>query len=323
MRIEINRLTDFYELAYPAYHRLKQDSGDEPALLELAFAPGSYTGTALNLSSDGGRVRLALRASDPTNPPVFSDLSLHLSSDAIEFENLIFRDSVSDVALLDLRVRSALAVRNCAFIANGSSANPGGELFSFAAAAPQATAEIRDCWFIRNRTLHQNPLLALNSSPPGFFADVYFDHVAFLENAAEAVIVPYAAQTLNIANCALSPAAAPARSIFVAINTTHSALTVDRSFLIGQSLPILVTRWSSTETSLDAFQPIRFTHTILFVEQDDPMPENSFLEETVIQSASLLNSGALEQGVDRAVHEAEAGFPPDIDQLYALLTTTT
>lgn len=324
MRIEISDPGAFYEVAYPAYYRLRQESGDEPAVLDLAFAPGQYTRLALNLSDAGGGrpVRLVLRAADPANPPVFSGHSIHLASDAIELAHLIVRDTVLGMSVLDLRVQSTLVVRGCAFIGNGSSANPGCELFSFGAQTARATAEIRDCWFIRNRTLHQNPLLALNALPPSRFARVRLDHVAFLDNALTFVIVPYATQALDISRCVLSPAAEAAEPpVLAAINSTDTTLMVDRSLLIGHSLPTLVTRWSSTQPSPAAFPAVRFARSAVFVEDDEPMP-NSIFEDTTIQPAARLSRGALAQGVTRALQRAEANLPPDLDQLQAALTAT-
>ena len=132
MRVQINHVDQFYELAQPARARLKADSG-EPLELEIVLMPGDYKGTNLTLGSslDDHLVQVVMRGSDLADPARLSDLSLHLKGITLRLENLVFLDTTSDAALLNVHATEEIIISNCAFIGNSSVSKPGGNYWKY------------------------------------------------------------------------------------------------------------------------------------------------------------------------------------------------
>jgi hypothetical protein len=321
MQLEIERVDQFYEVVYPAYQRLKTETGGESTTLEVVLAPGIYERTNLNLDggADGSPVRLVLRGRDPANPPVLTDLSLHLSSAELGLENLVFRNTVTDVAVVDLQARSSLEIVNCAFLNNASQAMPGGDLFAFGALGPTAKMEVRDCWFIGNRTRHINPLLALQSGVSASFAQASFDNVVFLNNAVAAVIAPYGTSRLNLVNCLAGltrQGAEPA--VLFNLSSSGPAVTVENSLIAGQSAGQLVRRSPGSEDTPPA---VELKHSQILVQElpaATPILPDLILSGTTLTSLEAVTD-KLAQLVETGTAEALAGKKPDFTALKSLL----
>ena len=327
MRVQINHVDQFYELVQPADSRLKADSG-EPPELEIVLMPGDYKGTNLTLGSslDDRLVQVVMRGMEPADPARLSDLSLHLKGITLRLENLVFLDTTSDAALLNVHATEEIIISNCAFICNSSVSKPGGKLVEMSAGSSATRAKIQNCWFIRNQTGNQDPLLAFDSLLPRCFAHVGIENVAFLDNDAAFTIAPYATQTLNITNCVHCPSAEQPPPVFVAINSTDTALTTHGSIIAGESVEQIVTRWSATTTSVDEFKPLHFQQSTLLVNDPptvDAVPKNTILDETIIQPVTMLKpTKAISKFTDKCIRLAKTGHAPDFKQLKMALVSS-
>ena len=248
MLLEIGQASDFYRAVVPAYQRVRAAEDTAGDRLEVVFAPGTYAAVNLSLGDglDGRPVDLILRAADAARPPVLRELSLSVSGQRVHLSGLIFSHSRSGAPTLRVVVGAEVTIERCAFVDLASLAPADGHLVELVAAgdAGQATASVRDCWFVGNWAQDGGTMLACLPAPPHTFGRLDLHNVACLDNHADTSVAPGPTGQVQLTACVVcEPADAGSQApvpVSIGLDQPRTQVSIAGSLCVVEDLEHLV-----------------------------------------------------------------------------------
>jgi len=232
----------------PAFQRVQAGEEKEDDRLEVVLAPGTYAGVALSLGDglDGRPLDLILRAADPARPPVLRELSVSLSGRRVQLNGLIFDHSRSGAPTLRVVVGAEVTIERCAFVDLASMAPTDGHLVELVAAGGggQASASLRDCWFVGNWAQDGGAMLACLPAPPHTFGRLALHNVALLDNHADASVAPGTTGQVQLTACVVcEPADAASQTpppVVIGLDQPRTQVAIAGSLCMVEDLEHLV-----------------------------------------------------------------------------------
>jgi hypothetical protein len=183
-------------------------AADQPARLEVRFAPGTYGVASIGpIQLDLGnspsvrqpKIDVVLRGAATTAPTVLRDMSILVRARTLQLENLILTGQLR--AALDARVTTGFAMINC-IVANNTAGSPwpGDVMLLVASLYGERPLEVtlEDTWFVGNGQQSTATLLAIRPATGSFVERVELSRCGFIGNSTSVDVQVDEARTVHL-----------------------------------------------------------------------------------------------------------------------------
>lgn len=181
----------------------------------LRLPPLPYRPFHLSLQARGPGAGIGLTVEGEGARPVpLRGLTLALGGARVSLRNLCFEGAQSAAPILAVAVEDAFLGEGLAVLDNlrhdPSSQDPILDLWACGAAGARARAQLRNCWFVGNRTEGDAALLATPRHGRASFQELWIEGCAFRDNATTLGLDPWFTRSLQIAATCVLESGMPA-----------------------------------------------------------------------------------------------------------------
>jgi len=199
---QVTQTSDLQGPLQEAFLRFENARGGLPATFTVELAPGTYhTGIDVTELRDDSDLSIVVSGRGP-QPAIFVGGDIALNAADVTLRNVVIDGVAHPVGLIRIHVKTSVTLDRVAVIggtiADKDETAPIVELRAGYGGKP--TALIKDCWFLRNKSL-RGDAAALEVTPgQGRFAKIELDNVVFAGNETRHTFLPGPAEAVRLHN---------------------------------------------------------------------------------------------------------------------------